>query len=469
MGTFELIPSRKDPKLRKLSVQERLGSAALLRDARWFIKLRWVVVAVLIGVGLTGILFPGIMRNLGLVPPISWPWILAGILISANIVFYILVYRLKENSPRQRIVSNIWFQIGVDLMVIMFLVHKVGSTDTFVAFIYLFHIVLACIFFPVRGSLLVTFFAVVLYFVSVVLEITGVWSTAGIVASNLRGFPKNSSLSLIFAGCAVFVWFVVWYLGSTLSKAVRTHARQLSEANEQLLKADQEKTKQVITTTHELRTPFAGIESNIQVLKYQYWNDIPDSVHSIINRIENGAQMLSDRIRSILILGDLRSPQSQKVQFVPVDLRSVMDAVVEEIDEKVKSRRISLDINIPTVQVLGNMKQLKILFSNIMENAILYSYEGGSVKVSAKQDGGEVRISVSDQGIGIRVDALSRIFDDYFRTKEAARFNRMSTGIGLAIVKEIAQKFGFRINITSEREKGTIFEVIIPKIKTDKY
>ncbi len=468
MGTFELIPSRKEPELRKLAVQERLGSAALLRDARWFIKLRWVVVAVLIGVGLTGILVPGIMRNLGLVPPSSWPWILTGILISANIVFYFVVYRLKEDSPRQRIVSNIWFQIGVDLMVIMFLVHKVGGTDTFVAFIYLFHIVLACIFFPVRGSLLVTFFAVVLYFVSVVLEITGVWSTAGIVASNLRGFPKSSSLCLIFAGWAVFVWFVVWYLVSTLSKEVRKHARQLSEANEQLLKTDQEKTKQVITTTHELKTPFAGIESNIQVLKYQYWNDIPESVHSIINHIEDGAQMLSDRIRSILILGDLRSLQPQEVQFVPVDLRSVMDAVVEEIDEKAKSRRISLDINIPNVRVLGNMKQLKILFSNIMENAILYSYEGGVVKVSVKQDGGEVRISIADQGIGIREDALFRIFDDYFRTKEAARFNRMSTGIGLAIVKEIAQKFGFIINITSEPEKGTIFEVIIPKIKTDK-
>lgn len=464
MGTFELLPSLRNSELHEPSRHERLGSASLLRNAWWFIKLRLIVIAVLIGVGAIGIFIPNMMRRFGLIPPSKWLWILTAVLISANTLFYFHYRWMNENSPRRTIIANIWLQIIVDLMVITVLVHIVGSTNTFINFIYLFHIVLACIFFPTRGSLLVTLFAAILYVACVGSEIVGYLPTAGILA-NHQGFPKSPPMAMIFVGSAIFVWLTVWYLASTLSKAVRQHAQHLSKLNEQLIKADQDKTQQVIITTHELKAPFANIESNIQVLKFQYWNTIPETVHGIIDQIELGAQMLSERIRLILLLGDLRSRRPNDMPLVPVNLRAVIDAVLEEIEEKAKRRRISIDVQVPSTSVLGNVKQLTILFASIVANAIFYSYEGGRVRVSAKEEENEVLLSIADQGIGIRDDALSHIFNDYYRTKEAAKFNVMSTGIGLAIVKEIAKKFGFRIKVTSKQEKGTTFEVTIPKYK----
>ena len=221
----------------------------------------------------------------------------------------------------------------------------------------------------------------------------------------------------------------------------------------------------MLRTTHGLKAPFSGIESNIQVLRFQYWDEIPESVRTIINRIEVRAQTLSERIKQVLVLGDLKSQPTREDRSVPVDLQSVIHAVVEDLAEKTKDRRIALDVRISPATVLGNMEELIILFSNLVANAIFYSHEGGRVEVSARQDADDVHVSVSDHGIGIRDEALPHIFDEYFRTEEAARFNKLSTGLGLAIVKETVRNLGLRIKVASELGKGTTFEVRVPKRK----
>ena len=463
MGTFELIASREGLGVREPSERKGLGSAVLLHNARWFTQVRWIVVSVFVVTGLAGNLVPGTIRSLGLIPPTRWPWILAGAIALANIFFRVLVRRLKEDSPRRAVEANIWLQIVVDMMLVTALVHIVGSTDTFVPFTYLFHIVLACIFFPPRYSLMVTLLAAGLYFLCVVLELSGIWPTAGILADPSRAHLQDNALSVAFAGSAVLVWLGVWYLVSTLSEAVRKRDQQLDAANQQLIKADQETNQQVLRTTHDLKAPFSGIESNIQVLRFQYWDEIPESVRKIIDRIQMRAKTLSERIKDILILGDLRSQTAPEDGSGSVDLRSVLNAVIEELDEKAKDRRVSLDVEVPSTIVVGSMKQLTILFSNLVANAVFYSHEGERVEVSAKEDADEVHISVSDYGIGIKDEALPHIFDEYFRTKEAVRFNKLSTGLGLAIVKEIARNLGLRMRVTSEQGAGTTFEVTIPK------
>ena len=224
-------------------------------------------------------------------------------------------------------------------------------------------------------------------------------------------------------------------------------------------------TRQVLLTTHDLKAPFAGIESNIEVLKYQFWDEVSEPVRTIINRIDLRSQTLRERIRDILILGDLKTQVLMPAQFVPIDLKSVMEDVLDDLGEKAKARGISLDIQVPSTTVLGNMKEYAILFSNLLANAIFYSHEGGKVEVSYKNNSDGVILSVSDHGIGIRDEALLHIFEEYFRTREAAKFNRSSTGLGLAIVREIARNFGLKIRVTSEMGKGTTFEVTFPKMK----
>ena len=244
---------------------------------------------------------------------------------------------------------------------------------------------------------------------------------------------------------------------------MRLRDQQLSSANEQLKKADEEKNRQMLITTHDLKAPFAGIESNIQVLKYQYWEEVPESVRTIIGRIDDRARMLRDRINAILILGNLKSKPDATINKEDIDLQGFMRCVVEPLMEKAEIRDVSLHIEIPPVRIKGDKEQLTMLFSNLVANAIAYSHEHGRVYLDAESSSEGTCVSIRDAGIGIREDALPEIFGEYFRTKEATKFNRQSTGLGLAIVKVIAQRFGLRVTVRSEIGTGTTFLVTIPQ------
>ncbi len=182
-------------------------------------------------------------------------------------------------------------------------------------------------------------------------------------------------------------------------------------------------------------------------------------------RIERQAQLLRERINEILYLGNLKSGERAPEPFGPVDLRPLVDGVLKDLDQKAQERQVRFDSRVPPIVIPGNAEQLKILFTNLILNAVLYSNEGGAVEIIAREERERALVLVVDHGIGIRDEALPHIFEDFYRTREGARFNRMSTGLGLAIVREIARNCGLRIVVASELGKGTTFEVAIPRRK----
>ena len=440
-----------------------MGSALLLQNARWFMQVRWSVIAVFTAAGLVGRFLPAAQRALGLSLPFVWLWSFAAVLIAANAAFYLLAHRFPQNPRRASVKVFLWSEIAVDLVIVTLLVHVVGSTQTFISFVYLFHISLACIFFPKRESFLVTLAASVLYLLAVAGELTGIWPSNGVFASDALFPAMRSALALVVAGSAVFIWWVVWYLVSTLSEAVRRRDLQLSAANEQIQAFDREQNRYMMMTVHELKVPFAGIESHIDALKERYWETITPEVRPILERVDHSARLLSERISRILFLGNLRSREAPRGPAGSVDVAALIASALTELDQKARQRRIRFEVRVPPFAAHGDVQQLTALFTNLVSNAVLYSPEGGVVEISAREEADEVRVTVGDHGIGIREDALPHIFDDFYRTNEGARFNRASTGLGLAIVKEIAGHFGLRITVTSEQGKGTTFDVALPR------
>jgi two-component system phosphate regulon sensor histidine kinase PhoR len=463
MGTFELSFRERDSKMPEPPQKAELGSALLLQNARWFMQVRWSVVAVFIAAGLIGKFLPDAQRALGLSLPFAWMWSFAAVLIAANAVFYLLAHRFPPNPRRASVKVFLWSEIAVDLVVVTLLVHVVGSTQTFISFVYLFHVSLACIFFPKRESFMVTLAAAILYLLAVVGELTGTWPSSGVFTDTVRLPPVRSPLALVIAGSAVFTWWVVWYLVSTLSEAVRRRDLQLSAANEQIQAFDREQNRYMMMTVHELKVPFAGIESHIDVLRDRFWETITPEVRPILERVDHSAQLLSERISQVLFLGNLRSGAAPRAAAGFVDVPRIIESALSELDQKARQRRIQFMVRVPPLAAPGDAEQMTALFTNLVSNAVLYSPEGGTVEIGAREEGDEVRVVVQDHGIGIREEALPHIFDDFYRTNEGARFNRMSTGLGLAIVKEIAGRLGLRLTVTSEQGKGTTFEVGMPK------
>ena len=461
MATLVLTAALKPDTRDTPSPNEGLGSAVLVHNVRWFIRVRWVVAAVLVLAGCVSRVAPEVMTSLGLAPPRQWTWMLAALLAGANVIFWLLSRPLTAASSDRLVASNIWLQIAVDLIVVTLLVHFVGSTSTFIAFTYLFHIVLACIFFAPSQSLLVTLAAANLYLLCVRLETLNLWHAPGMIPLDARQV-HNTDLCMLFAFSAVFVWLVVWYLVSTLSKQVRERGQLLEAANLRLRVIDEEKNRLMLRTAHDLKAPFSGIESNIQRLRLQYWDQLSAPAQELVDRIETRGQTLSERIRDILLLGDLRSVGSLPAPEECVEIDRVLKEVGEELEGKLQERHIQLHVAVTALKTRGCARHYFILFSNILANAVSYSHEGTTVEVSLTRNDRDVQIAISDTGIGISSEALPRIFDEYFRAKEAAQFNPASTGLGLTIVKEAAQKEGLTITVTSEIGKGTTFAVAIP-------
>jgi two-component system phosphate regulon sensor histidine kinase PhoR len=439
-----------------------MGNQMLLHNALWFTKIRWIVVVVFVLTGVIGSFFPEKMTGLGLIPAGRWPWAFAGILLLMNTLFALLGRRLSDKTPAKAVRANLWMQIMSDLFCVTILVHIVGSTQTFVPFTYLFHIILACIFFTPKHSLLVTGISAALYISCVFLELKGLWPSTGILLDVPRSVWQNDRLAVVFATSAILVWTLVWYLVSTLSGAVRRRDQRLNSMNDQLIMADKEKNLQVLRTTHDLKAPFTGIDSNIQILKLQHWDSMSDPVKEIIEKIDVRALTLSERIKDILTLGNLRS-QEESAETTTVDLQALITGVVEDVSETAKEKNVSVNVNMESSELLADEKQLVTLFSNIVANAVFYSHDGSSVDISSTTNADKLQISVADHGIGISDEALPHIFDEYFSSTEAVRFNRRSTGLGLAIVKRIASNLGLKVRVTSELENGTTFTVIITK------
>ncbi len=442
-----------------------LTGTVLLHNARWFTRIRWIVVVVLAGVGMAGgVLDSGFLRRFGFLPPGLWPFGLAGALALLNLASSEWVGQLaaRAPTPRRGVAANIWFQIISDLIVLTVLVYWVGPTQTVIAYSYLFHITLACIFFGRRDSFLVTLLSAILFLTTVFVQYLGLFSNPGILAFGTSDAPDILE-KVIFAGPTVFVWGVVWYLVSSISDAVRQRDCELDEANKRLMRADEKINLQMLRVTHDLKAPFAGIESNVSVLKQLHWNETPEPVRQIIGKIDARSVALRARIGDILMLGGLRSSRTEERTAGPVDLHGVLEAVLQDVQGLEMEKKVSVNLQASDVRVFSDFGQLKILFLNLISNAIVYSQTGGVVEVAIEGMATRVRVRVVDHGIGISDEALPHIFEDFFRTQEAAAFNPNSTGLGLAIVGQVARNLGLAITVESEQGKGTVFEVFIPK------
>lgn len=463
MEKFELINQPHASPGPEPSGWESLGNTLLLQNALWFVRIRWVAVAMAALFGFANVLADGWLLRLGLEPQPLWPWLISAVLLVSNVTYAVLLRRIDGRSERSLVTANIWLQIVVDLFVLTVVAHMLGATDTFISFAYVFHVVLACVFFTPRDSLRVTFVAALLYLGCVTLELCGVLPVRSVFVNGSGTYPAQFWPSVVVSASAVFVWFVVWYLVSTISKTLRRRDQQLALANERLLTADQEKNRRVLRTTHDLKAPFAGIESNIQLLQSHHAGELPPPVREIINRIQARAETLRCRINDIMVLGELRSEDGLRRESGLVDLHGLLEDIVAELEDKMLLRKLSLKMTVPEMRIMGSQRQYHILFANLLSNAVTYSLEGGVIEVGGEARSDAFVVTVRDYGIGIKASALPKIFEEYFRTQEAADFNPLSTGLGLAIVKQVAQNLDLRITVESGPGEGTVFSVVIPK------
>ncbi|MDP2982753.1 MAG: HAMP domain-containing sensor histidine kinase [Candidatus Latescibacter sp.] len=372
---------------------------------------------------------------------------------------------IPKTGNERSIHINMWSQIFFDLVILTIVVHYAGSLDTAVSFAYLFHIVLACIFFSRIQSFLVFLFASLLFILCVALETAGLISPVSVYGETVfRSFVVPGPMNVIMpVSSTLAIFFILWYLVSHLSDLVRKRDCELIETNLQLKKTQEERAKHLLWLTHELKAPLAAIDANIQLIQKGHCGVLPDKTLDVLERISARSRKLGIEIQEMLQLTNLRDVRKETLRWESIDLVEIITWCLAQLQPSAEERNIRFEKNLQSACVVTNEDHMKMLLLNVISNAVTYSHNNNTVRIECLSfpDSGPL-VVVEDHGIGIEPNKLEKIFNEYYHTVEAVRHNKNSTGLGLTIVKHIAQSHNLSIRVASSPNAGTRFEIRFP-------
>lgn len=212
--------------------------------------------------------------------------------------------------------------------------------------------------------------------------------------------------------------------------------------------------------SHELRTPLTILRGELEMMAQQRSRDV-ESLEMIGNSLEE-IDRLTRIVDQLLIISRLDAGQAG-MEREQVNLAELATSTAEQMRLLADERRIAIHFSMePEVNVTGDRLRLKQVLVNLLDNAIKYTPDMGTVELTVRAESGTALLGVSDNGIGIASDELPYIFDRFYRTDKARRRATGGAGLGLSIVKAIAAAHDGRVWITSIEGKGTTVWVEFP-------
>jgi two-component system phosphate regulon sensor histidine kinase PhoR len=217
----------------------------------------------------------------------------------------------------------------------------------------------------------------------------------------------------------------------------------------------------VANVSHELRTPLSLIKGYVETLLDGARNN-PEVVERFLKIVERNTNRLDLLIQDLLTISSLESGR-MKLELSAVNLHSLAEKVFGDLNSKADAKLISLASELPELSANGDVNRLDQVLANLVDNAIKYGKAQGLVSVGGrKTDDGRLEIFVRDDGPGIPPEALSRVFERFYRVDKARSRDQGGTGLGLSIVKHIVQAHGGEVWAESEPGKGATFFFTLP-------
>ena len=213
----------------------------------------------------------------------------------------------------------------------------------------------------------------------------------------------------------------------------------------------------MLSVTHELKTPIAGIKLNMQTLEKR---KLEESIQAkLIKSSVIETDRLNDLCNNILI-----ATQLENAKNVLYNEEILLNQLLIEIVDEFKNRfnYLQIELNLKTEKTIhGEHTLWKLLISNLIENARKYSPKEEKIIVELYTENNNTKIAVKDQGRGISDDDKSKIFQKFYRVGNENTRTTKGTGLGLFIVKKIVKLYKYDITVKNNKPKGSIFEVII--------
>ncbi len=228
---------------------------------------------------------------------------------------------------------------------------------------------------------------------------------------------------------------------------------------------DSAKTEFVSLASHQLRTPLSAINWYTEMLLSEDAGPITDTQREYLNEVSHGSRRMVELVNALLNVSRIELG-TFAVQPEPTDVVELARDVLNELKPKISEKKLFIEEKFSEhlPKVLVDPKLTRIVFQNLLTNAVKYTPEEGKISVSIAigEDGKMFTISVSDTGYGIPAEDRPRIFTKLFRASNIREKETDGTGLGLYIVKSIAEHSGGTVTFTSKEGKGTTFTLMLP-------
>jgi len=243
-------------------------------------------------------------------------------------------------------------------------------------------------------------------------------------------------------------------------RQVESQAQELARQKAEAERLGAFKAQFALTVAHELRAPVAGAQSLLRTLTNGLVGEFTEKQGAILQRLEARLDELLALINDLLTLaGSKTLAEDAPLQKIP--MAPAIQKALEEFEAMAAEKGVSLRFDEPEegAGVYATEDGLSIIFTNLINNAIKYSHEGGKVDIAVGRDGEFVRVSVKDEGIGIPQEALEKIGQEFFRAPNALQSGVAGTGLGMSIVQQYLAHFGGELSIESQEGQGTTASV----------
>lgn len=244
-------------------------------------------------------------------------------------------------------------------------------------------------------------------------------------------------------------------------------SQSLETMRRALIDAQNRKNKFIMGISHDLRTPVAIIKGYTEAIIDGVIKGKEDRIKAI-ELIKSKSTHLENMINTLINFVKLENSDLRKT-LTPQPITKLIKQIAEDAEGTIGvfNRKLTSNINLPNEYIIPYDEQLvNRVFENLIGNALRYTEEGDEIKICAEEITDAITVKICDTGIGISESDLANIFDLFYRASNSRREEGM--GIGLSVVKNIIETHGWKIDVESEKGKGSCFTITIPLPKETK-
>jgi two-component system phosphate regulon sensor histidine kinase PhoR len=219
----------------------------------------------------------------------------------------------------------------------------------------------------------------------------------------------------------------------------------------------------VANVSHELNTPLAAIKGYAETLLDKALDDT-ETARKFLKIIFNHGERMSKLVSDLLALSKLESDTYAPL-FGSQNVHNVVSSIIETFKDALEKKKLSYHVDIPPdlPLVKADEKGLEQVVLNLLDNAVKFTPEGGTITITAYEEERAIKIAVSDTGIGIPINEIPRVFERFYRVDRDRSRELGGTGLGLSIIKYTVQAHGGHVWVESQVGQGTTFYFTIPK------